>query len=137
QQLWTQLIGPTYSSAELKKAWYRAQQHRGAGLPARPKLDTPLQQFKKKFHITYLPPRPSENKAKLRFDTDFIRYQRGKSSGTDDIYEPIGPDEIVMWFDLTWPTKQQLANAKKVLLDHQVKVKFRSDPVVFNVTCVC
>jgi hypothetical protein len=76
----------------------------------------PYATFREKFHILTYPPPPWENKAKLYFDAQFIPAQAGPSTaGTGRVRWPVGQNEIVIWFNLSWPLSEQLRNAKKLL----------------------
>lgn len=114
QKLWEQQIATEYDPAELNGAW-KAQKRIAPGRLDRPRLDTP---FTEQFHIAkYPPPPPSEDEAKLLFDVHFIPYQRRagrKLRGT------LEDNEIVVRLNLTYPLRQQLVNAKK-LLEQQAK----------------
>jgi hypothetical protein len=119
QQLWKRLIGPNYGSATLNSNW-NDQGPRAPGRRARVQIQghpTPNEPFRTKFHIaSYPPPAPWERKAKLKFDSETIPYDRGRTGCPyREVSGEIGENEIVMWFNLDWPFRQQIANAEKLL----------------------
>jgi hypothetical protein len=135
QQLWFKEIGPNYNAADLDASWksagnIRPQQRTRIRAKKPSSLSqsfyitadpppSPLNQFREKFHILTYPPSPLEDKAKLYFDAQFIPYE-GPAAKAHEVARSLKQNEMVLWFNLTWPLKEQLANAKK-LLEKQTK----------------
>jgi hypothetical protein len=120
QRRWAALIRPTFKLAELDAVW-KSEQDNPPGAMYRRRLSSSAPAlFEKEFHIaTYPPPPPWENEAKLRFNAQFIRYQKGALSGGKprEVHGTVDQDQIVIWFNLGWPIGPQVKNAKKVLED--------------------
>jgi len=145
QKLWDQTIKPRYNAAHLDYSWnFASGVHPRRGVRGRRRLKPiPLKnrffptanplpawlaKFRTDFHILTYPPPPSENIAKLFFDGQFIHYD-GPAGTPRGVSRPLERNEIVLWFNLTWPLKSQLDNAKKLLEHQAAKIKtkgFRS-----------
>ena len=136
QQLWATEIQSHYNVADLDASWSFAESVRPAGRSrVRTQLSSVKDQFfptanpskrltpfREDFHILTYPPPPSEDKAKLVFDAQFIPYEVGGSTRGKQwaVHRTKGENEIVVWLNLTWPIKQQLANVRK-LFESQAK----------------
>ena len=79
-----------------------------------------------------LPPSPSKNEPKkdLIFKMPFILYRGPSKSGVIHFNCPLDQNEMLVWFNLSWPISSQVADAKHALVQaaketHQGVVKFR------------
>jgi len=124
QQLWDQLIGPSHNATKFDDAWKTFQRvRRGPGVRHRiPLTKNPFQPFKEQFHIATYPPPPWEQQAKLYFDSEFIVYQLGANPAAK-VHGFLNQNQIVVWFDLTWPLGAQLENAKKIVTEAATRAK--------------
>jgi hypothetical protein len=102
---WTKVIKPTIN----------------LGKTEREKYSRPILAFKNKFHIMALdldpPPSPSENDPNnLRFDAAFILY-RGSGGGPIHLNFPIEENQMLVVFNLGWPTAPQLTRVERALIE--------------------
>jgi hypothetical protein len=117
EQQWKKLIQPGFKIADLNNVWKSAQRET-PGHRYRPRLNSdPALLFEREFHVLTYPPPPWENKAKLRFAAQFVRYQRGALSSYEPtkVHGAIDHNQMVIWFNLGWPIDPQLTNAKLTL----------------------
>jgi hypothetical protein len=98
QGLWKKLIEPDYHYAKLRDAWTYAQTKAPETRYRQPLRGTPGYLFKDKFHIlTYPPPPPSMNEAKLRFEPHSVQYVQGPREAYIGRLEQ---NQIILFFDL-------------------------------------
>jgi Proteobacterial transcriptional regulator-like domain len=105
QRLWEKVIKPTYKCKTLER-----EKHSG-----------PILAFKKKFHIMATDleplPSPSEDEAKdLSFDAPFILLRAPDGRGPIEFPCAIEQNEMLVFFNLSWPILPQLALVKEALI---------------------
>ena len=145
QQLWSNLIAPNYKPAHVTWSMKqtagsvrRVRDRVRAHLKAPPSANYQLAQFETLFGIITIPPDPSKRKARLRFAAHFIRYARkpshrpGKSGWVYNVPTSLQDHEVLVWFDLRWPTKAQLTRAKQLLAQQTREEKLENIPFSFR-----
>jgi hypothetical protein len=124
QQLWEKPIKPEYDAAEMDVR-LQSTKPTAPGHRFRPRLTcSPLVQFEKQFHLSSYPPPPSMSRPNPLFTGQFVRYITLSKPG--EVRGWLDENEIVMWFNPSWPLRPQLAKAEKLLKDHSARIANRN-----------
>src|SRR5262249_13559171 len=95
-----------------------------------------LEPFRQQFGVATVPPDPSEPHAELMFAAQFIRYARkparpSMSGGKHQVSTDLVDHEVLVCFDLRWPSAGEVAGARRLLTD-RANFRFRFRPDKFS-----